>query len=87
LRIGISHADLDELTLAELNERIAGYNERENEYWRRQARLNAYLLTALTHKRIKARDLMPEVFDPLPIYTPEERQKELDEIKKEVGLN
>jgi len=75
------------LTLVELNERIAGYNERENEYWRRQARLNAYLLSALVRKRIKARDIMPEVFDPLPIYTPEKRQKELDEIKKEVGLN
>jgi len=87
LSIGITHAELDDLTLVELNERIVGHNERQNETWQRHAQLTAYILTALAHKRIKARDLMPEVFDALPIYTPEEKQKELDDIKKEVGLN
>jgi len=29
---------------------------------------------------------MPEVFPAPPVYTEEERQQELDEIKKEVGL-
>ena len=30
---------------------------------------------------------MPEVFPPVPVYTAEEKQKELDEIKKSVGLD
>jgi len=30
---------------------------------------------------------MPEVFPAPPVYTEEERQQELDDIKKEVGLD
>jgi len=78
---------LDGLTLVELNERIAGFNERENETWQRHAQLTAYVLTALTGKRIKARTLLPEVFPAPPVYTAEEKQQELDDIKREVGLN
>jgi len=87
LSIGISHLELDDLTLAELNERIVGFNKREDETWQRHATLTAYILTAITGKRIKARNIMPEVFPALPVYTKEEKQKELDEIKKSVGLN
>ena len=78
---------MDTLTLDELNKRIVGYNKRENEYWRRHATLAAYIVTATSGKKFKGRDLMPEVYDTLPVYTPEERQKELDEIRKSVGLD
>lgn len=78
---------MDSLTLTELNERIAGFNKRENEYWQRHCYLTSYILAALTGKRIKARDLLQEVFPEPPIFTKEEKQKELDEIKKSVGLN
>jgi len=73
--------------MVELNERIAGFNERENETWQRHAHLTAYLLTAMTGKRIKARSIMPEVFPAPPVLTAEERQHELDDIKRDVGLN
>lgn len=78
---------MDELTLAELNERIVGFNKREDETWQRHATLTACILTAITGKRIKARNIMPEVFPDPPIYTKEEKQKELEDIKKSVGLD
>ena len=75
------------MTLVELNDRIVGYNEREDRTWRNHAKLTAYLLTALTRKVIKGEDLMPEVY-PLPlVYTKEEKRKELDDIKKSVGIH
>jgi len=42
----------------------------------------------MTGKRIAPRTLLPEVFSEMPIreYTEKEKQKELEEIKKQVGL-
>jgi len=87
LRIGISHAELDNLTLVELNERIAGFNERENETWQRHCHLTSYILAALTGKKIKAQELMPWIFPIPPVLSKEDRLKELREIREAVGLN
>lgn len=71
----------------ELNERVVGFNERDNMFWQKMAKLFAYVVTVLARgkKQYKGRDLMPEVF-PDRVFTEEEKQAELDDIKKMVGL-
>jgi len=41
----------------------------------------------LIRKEVKPEDILPEVFPARPIKTKEDKQKELDEIKRMVGLN
>ncbi len=48
--------------------------------------LIAYIVTALTGKVIKGRDLMPNVFPEKAIASKEEQRKELNAIKKSVGI-
>jgi len=48
--------------------------------------LIAYIVTALTGKVIRGRDLMPAVFPEKPVTSKTEKRKELDEIKKSVGI-
>ncbi len=79
--------------LVELNERVAGFNERENETWQRFARLFSWVVSSLQGKVIPARDLMPEVFPVLPELTEEQKKekkkadkKELEEIKKTLKI-
>ena len=88
MSIGITHSELDELTLSQLNDRIVGFKEQENREWQRTAWLAAAIISTMTGKRIAPRSLLPEVFSMEAVreYTEEEKQKELEEIKKEVGL-
>jgi len=65
-----------------LNDRIAGFNERENRTWQRFATLFAYIVTCSTGKATTGRELMPEVFPALLEITEEEKKKELDDIRK-----
>ena len=86
MSIGITHAELDYLTLAELNERIVGYNQRTNIYWQRFARVMSPFITALSGKHIRPNQLLPEVFPDIPPLTKKDKMKELEAIKKAVGL-
>lgn len=72
----------------ELNERVVGFNERDKMFWQKISKLFAYVLTALVRgkKQYKGRDLMPEAF-PAHVFTEEEKQAELEEIKEMVGLD
>jgi len=74
------------LTLPELNERIDGFNTVEDMRWQRFARMFALVLSALTGSRWKGREILPEVFPAAQPLTEEEKQNELDEIKRNVGL-
>lgn len=49
--------------------------------------MTAFIMSALTGKSVRPKTLLPEVFPGPLVYTKEEKQRELDEIKKEVGLN
>jgi len=71
----------------ELNERIAGYQEHRKRECQSLAKLGSIILVGLTGRWIRPSILWPEVYPEAPVYTAEEKQKELDEIKKEVGLN
>ncbi len=75
------------MTPRELHERLVGYKEREKREAQKTARLGSMIIYGLTGRWIKPNYLWPEVYPQPPVYTPEEKQKELDEIKKEVGLN
>jgi len=51
------------------------------------AKIAAWICSILARKRIKPRDILPEAFPTAQkIMTPEEKQRELEEIRKEVGL-
>ena len=69
-----------------MNDRVVGFNAREDETWRRFATLFAWLLTAQTGKVFRGRDLLPAVFPDLPVLSEEENKKELQEIKNSVGI-
>jgi len=59
------------------------FNERERREWQRTAWLAAAILNAWSSKRIRPKDLLPDVF-PTRIMTKEEKKRELEEIKKAV---
>jgi len=74
------------LTLPELNQRIDGFNSLEDMRWQRIASMVALVLSALTGTRWSGREVLPEVFPVEKSLTKEDKQRELDEIKRNVGL-
>jgi len=75
------------MTPVELSERLVGFQEKEKRECQKLAKLGSIITFGLTGTWIKPSLLWPEVFPEPPVYTKEDRQKELDEIKEEVGLN
>jgi len=68
-----------------LREKIEAYLEREKKEWQRTAWLAAQIISCLAGKRIKADDLLPGMF-PKKYITKEEAKRELEELKKRLGI-
>jgi len=68
-----------------LTERIEANEAKERKEWFRTAWLAAEIVSYLAGKRITISDLLPDMF-PGKVWTKEEVKKELDDLKKRLGV-
>ena len=75
------------MTPAELEGLANAYYEREKEEWRRFAWLGAIIINCFSKRKVKPRDLLPEVFKgEEKKISKEEAKRELEKLKKELGI-